>query len=133
MSTTGVDAPQDAHPGPWYEMPDHSLTRCGSAWVSNHKDVDHAGIFQSRHRPPAAVLSPYYIDRVRRYQNEAIPTFDVDLINPHTGERIEIVRADAGGIAQVIHSRCGYQRAPLKAAIYSLLADFFWKTVDRRR
>jgi len=132
--STDADRPQGAPtPGPWYQMPEQYFARCGPESVSNRTDPDHPGIYQSFPRKSPALLSPFAIARVRQYPGETVPLYDAGLINPQTGEWIEVFRADAGGIAQAIHSRCGYSRAPLKAAVYSLITSFFWKHVDRRR
>ncbi|WP_342676597.1 hypothetical protein [Methanofollis sp. UBA420] len=129
-----TDAPQSAPtPSLWYEMPVRFFARCGPGSVSNSTSPDHPGIYQSYPRRPAVLLSPFCIARVRRYSGEPVPLYDAVLIDPRTNERIEVTRADAGGIAQVINARCGYPRAPLKAAVYALITGFFWRYVDRRR
>lgn len=132
--STDADRPQGAPtPGPWYEMPVRFFARCGPGSVSNSTDPDHGGIFQSFARKPPVCLSPFCIVRVRRHPVSPVPLYDAVLIDPRTGERIEVTRADAGGIAQAINTRCGYPRAALKAAVYDLLADYFRRFVDERR
>lgn len=119
-------------PGPWSEMGDRYLARCGAAWVSNQKDPNHCGIFQSRPRSPAALVSPFYIEQMRRYPGTPL-LYDVTLHNPQTQERIEVVRADADEIARTINAWCGFPRGPIKGAVYALLSSFYWERVDRRR
>ncbi|MDD3622098.1 MAG: hypothetical protein PHQ81_06810 [Methanofollis sp.] len=136
MSTTGVDAPQDAHPGPWYEMPERwfAYLRGGQrAWgFSNILTGDRPGIYRSRLRSDADLVSPFAIARVRRHPGDPV-TYDVVMCNPQTREQIEVTRADADRIADAVNARCGYPRARMKPAIYSILTSFFWRTVDRRR
>lgn len=133
MSADTVTPQSAPTPSQWYEMPERFFARCGPGSVSNSTDPDHPGIYQSYPRRSAVPLAPFAIAQVRRYSGEPAPLYDVVLIDPRTGERIEITRADPGGIAQVINARCGYPRAPLKAAVYSLITHFFWERVDRRR
>lgn len=126
---------QNARPGAWHTMPErwYASIRSGRtpSSYSNLKIAGHTGIYRSHSRGGAVCLSPFCLNTVRRYPTDPV-RYDAVLVNPATGETIEVTQADAGTITQAINDRCGYPRGPLKPAVYGLLATFFQGVTSRQ-
>lgn len=124
------EAPTEQASEPWHEMPNRFFARCGSGSALNDTSPSHPGIYQSYPQRRADHLSPFALIAVRRHL-VVPPLYDAVLVEPRTGERIDVARTGAVGIADAIYDRCRSPKAPLTRAIYALISDFYW-SIDRK-
>lgn len=98
--------------------------RCGTGHAANRKSACTCGIYLSEEGSgkKADRLSPFCMDMFRMRAGQA-GFFDVQILNPQTGECFPLENATAKDIALAIHLRSGGPLDPLTRAVFALLSE----------
>lgn len=98
--------------------------RCSTGHAANNKNACTSGIYLSDEGSgkKADRLSPFCMDMFQMCAEKA-GFFDVQILNPQTGEVFSLESAGAKDIALAIHLRSGGPVDPLTRAVYALLSE----------
>lgn len=112
-------------PGHWYRPTGRLITYRGSQSVWSTLDPHGPpGIYRTPRSGTRVCISPYAIDRVRRYPGTPLRV-DIVLKSALAGEEIRLDYADADAIAKAINKACGYPQPAIKTAIFDLILELF--------